>query len=61
MDYPNPIPKPTIWEKPCRWGKNPAQQQKNAQFPNQKYPLTKYQFPIQASFIAVVIAVVSFF
>ena len=33
MDCPAPPPKPTAWGKPCRWGKNPAHQQKKCSFP----------------------------
>ena len=64
MDCPTPSPKPTIQGKRCRWRENPDQQQKNAHYPLQKIPFTKQQFscnhPKQASFIAVVIAVVSY-
>ena len=35
-DCPAYCPKPTVWGKPCRWGKNPAQQQKKAHFLHQK-------------------------
>ena len=39
MDCPTLSPKSSVWEKPCRWGKNPAQQQKrNAHFSHQKNP-----------------------
>ena len=54
---PCPFSQPTIWEKPCRWGKNPVQQQKNAHFPHQKNPPHQYEL----QFIAVVIAAVLFF
>ena len=72
MDCPALSPKPTVCRKPCRWGKNPIQQQKKekkiSSFPTpEKSPSSNGNFhvitqhPIQASFIAVVIAVVSFF
>ena len=66
MHCPTPSPKYTIWGKPCRWRKNPAQQQKkNAHFPHQKNPPHQTAFscnyPIQASIIAAVIITVSFF
>ena len=70
MDCPALSPKPTVCWKPCRWGKNPIQQQKKEKKKilishTRKIPLIIQQFscnhPIQASFKAVVIVAVSFF
>ena len=38
MDCAAYSPKPTIRGKPCKWGKNPTQHQKNAHFPHHKNP-----------------------
>ena len=38
---PYPSPKHTIWEKPCRWGENPTQQQKTPISNTRKIPLVK--------------------
>ena len=59
---------PNLCGKPFKWGQNPAQQQKLAYFPHQKSPpqqiATFMYLPNTSfiySFIAVVIAIVSFF
>ena len=38
VDYLVPSPKATTFGKPCRWGKNLAQQLKNPHFPHHKNP-----------------------
>ena len=71
---PPPTPIPHVWtalplsptipfgENPVDGGrKQPSSKPKNPYFPHQRYTLTKYQSAIQGSFIAVAIAVVSFF
>ena len=60
---PSPPPQ-TFVENPRDWGRIPLSSRKIGHFPRLKIPLTKQQFlcnhKIQASFIAAVIAVVSF-